>query len=121
MQCMVLEQKCVLSVLCGINIESTLKRIMLTSFLHHFGVLSDKACSNLRTLFDGIFKNLERKTCYESSRFTLHVMHYARKPTNSLHRIGYYPYRRPRELFVYSRYCEGSTYLRVTSKHGQTL
>jgi hypothetical protein len=52
---------------------------------------------------------------------TLYVMRYARKPTISPHRIGYYPYRRPRELFFYSRYCEGSADLRVTSKHGQTF
>jgi hypothetical protein len=43
---MVLEKKCVRSVLCGSNTESTLKRKILTFSSHHFGVLSDKECSN---------------------------------------------------------------------------
>ena len=64
--------------------------------------------------------NLERKTSYENSRFSVPssphcVMHYARKLAISLHRIGVYPYRRPRELFFHSRDCEINADLLVKS------
>jgi len=44
-----------------------------------------------------------------------YVIHYERTTTIILHRIGFYPYRSPREIFFYSRDCEVSSDLLVKS------
>ena len=72
-----LEVKCGRGVLCGSTTESTLKRIISTSFPHRFGAFFfDKDCSViLKTLSYRMLGNLDRKISYQSSRFSVPPLH----------------------------------------------